>query len=80
MELSDTGILIGLSLTALVVGALIFYIVRGSRRNRIERQTKPPYRWKPEQDYDVVYSDEGPMSPPFPSLKKRRKRPPKGKV
>lgn len=72
MALSDTAIIVlGLLLLAAVIAAII-YIIRGTMRRKPASQQR--YIWKPEQDYDVVYSDEGPMTPPFPTLKKRQRR------
>lgn len=73
MALSNTAILIlgGLFLAAAI--AALIYIVRGKARQK-SPDGEQAYQWKPEQDYDVVFSDEGPMTPPFPTLKKRERR------
>ncbi len=60
-----------LSIVGLVVLALCLYVIRG----KIGQKKNPDgYRWKPEQDYDVVMRGETPMTPGFPVLKKREDR------
>lgn len=73
MALSDTAIVVLGALFLAAVCAAVIYIIRGTVNRRSQPKEKP-YIWKPEQDYDVVYSDEGPMTPPFPTLKKRKRR------
>jgi len=59
-----------LSLFLLVFLGLFLYIVRGKFG---QKKNPQGYRWKPEQDYDVVMRGETPMTPGFPVLKKREK-------
>ncbi len=55
---------------ALIFAGLVIYVIVGKHRQRKNPNT---YKWKPEQDYDVVLRGETPMSPGFPTLKKREK-------
>ncbi|MEM8750068.1 MAG: hypothetical protein AAGF28_07190 [Pseudomonadota bacterium] len=54
-------------LFVVLFGAILAYIVIGSRQNR----KRTGYQWKPEQDYDVIQEGESSMTPAFPKLKKR---------
>ena len=72
MDLSNIAILVLSIFVLIAVIAALFYILRGIRRNR-KSPTEKPYNWQPEQDYDVKYSDEGPLTPPWPTLKRRQK-------
>ena len=74
MDLSNTAILILSLLVLLAVIAALFYIFRGTKTDHSKDQNKP-YNWQPEQDYDVKFSDEGPISPPWPTLKQRNSTP-----
>ena len=69
--MSDEIFYTTLTLVGIVVLAMLVYIVRG----KVTQKRNPNgYRWKPEQDYDVVMQGETPMTPGFPVLKKREKR------
>ena len=68
--MSDEIFYTSLVLIGLLVVAMCFYVVRG----KIAQKRNPNgYRWKPEQDYDVVMQGETPMTPGIPVLKKREK-------
>jgi len=69
--MSDTQLYFSLTVVAIIFGAVIFYVIKG----KIDQKRSPPnaYRWKPEQDYDVIIQGETPMNPGFPVLKKRDK-------
>ena len=68
--MSDEIFYTSLVLIGLLVVAMCIYVVRG----KIAQKRNPNgYRWKPEQDYDVVMQGETPMTPGFPVLKKRDK-------
>ncbi len=69
--MSDTEFYLSLAIAVLIFGAMIVYVIKG----KIDQKRSPPnaYRWKPEQDYDVVMQGETPMTPGFPVLKKRKK-------
>ena len=71
--MSDTTMLVLLTIVGLVVAASCIYIVRGKAA---QRKKPNAYRWKPEQDYDVVMQGETPMTPGFPVLRKREKNTP----
>lgn len=61
-------------LSGLLVGAIClvsFYSWRQKRRLR--NATQGNYRWKPDQDYDVIQEGEANMTPAFPKLIKRQK-------
>jgi hypothetical protein len=59
-----------LTIVAVIVFGLCAYILKGKSD---QKKNKDGYRWKPEQDYDVVMRGETPMTPGFPVLKKRNK-------
>ena len=67
--MSETQFYFSLIVVAIVFGVMIIYIIKG----KMDQKRTPPdaYRWKPEQDYDVVLQGETPMTPGFPILKKR---------
>ena len=68
--MSDEIFYTSLVLIGFLVVAMCVYVVRG----KIAQKRNPNgYRWKPEQDYDVVMQGETPMTPGFPVLKKRDK-------
>lgn len=73
--MSQTAIILSMTVVAAVFLLMIGYIIYGSRQNARNRDG---YRWQPEQDYDVVLRGETPMTPGFPTLVKREK--PNGKV
>ena len=71
--MSDEIFYTSLVLIGLLFVAMCIYVVRG----KIAQKRNPKgYRWKPEQDYDVVMQGETPMTPGFPVLKKRDKNRP----
>lgn len=61
-------LIVTLGLAFLLIGAL-FAMVRTVRADRARRERR--YNWQPEQDYDVEFDDGGPMTPPWPTMKKR---------
>ncbi|MDD9909843.1 MAG: hypothetical protein OXR62_09140 [Ahrensia sp.] len=71
--MSDTTIIVLSGIVLAAMMAAIVYIIRGSRRSD-PRDSKKPFRWQPEQDYEVNWSNEGPMSPLWPTLKRRPKK------
>lgn len=73
--MSETQFYLSLGVVVIVFGAMIIYIIKG----KIDQKRTPSnaYRWRPEQDYDVVLQGETPMTPGFPVLKKRDKPGPK---
>ena len=68
--MSDEIFYTTLTLVGLVVLAMLIYVLRGKLN---QKRNPNGYRWKPEQDYDVVLQGETPMTPGFPVLKKREK-------
>ena len=71
MEMSNQALLIGYGIVLAVAGALLWYIINGSRRAK-KRDSEQSYNWKPETDYDVIQTGEGPMTPPWPELRPRK--------
>ncbi len=69
MDLSNTAIIVLSIFVLIAVISALSYIIRGMRRNQQSSHEKP-YNWQPEQDFDVKYSDEGPLTPPWPTLKR----------
>ncbi len=61
---------IGLSILGFMVllGVVLFAV----RRRQISQHQsgEAPYRWQPEQDYDVIQTGESAMTPAWPELKK----------
>ena len=64
---------IGLSLLGFiaVLGVILFALRR--RQIRKHQSGEAPYRWQPEQDYDVIQTGESAMTPAWPELKRREK-------
>ena len=63
------------SISALLFLALlagVWLMVRTIRQDRAGKRDR--YPWQPEQDYDVEFDDGGPMTPPWPTMKKRERR------
>ena len=69
--MTDTTMYTLLAIVFVVVLGLCTYIIRGKHAHR---RNSNAYRWKPEQDYDVIMQGETPMTPGFPVLKKREKK------
>lgn len=71
--MSDTALYLSLGIVFAAVAAILIYVILGKRS---QRQNKGGYRWKPEQDYDVIMRGETPMTPGFPTMVKRDKSKP----
>ena len=70
-EADTVGLLIGVALLVVLPIALLTYAwYRTSRKARSE-----PYRWKPEQDYDLIMEGESAMVPASPRLRPRKDAP-----
>jgi len=66
-----TTILIIIGVSCVVIGLGITWAIRTQRNRSIEGEV--PYRWQPEQDYDVEIHGESAMQPGFPVLKPRKR-------
>lgn len=68
MDLSNQALLIGYAIVFAIAGALLWYIITGSKRAKDDQANKA-YRWTPETDFDVIQKGEGPLTPPWPELR-----------
>lgn len=60
-------------LLGLIGGAVVLVSFFSWRQKRRLRNGTNKYRWKPEQDFDVIQEGEANMTPAFPKLLKRKK-------
>jgi len=73
MELSNQALIVGYAIVFALAGALLWYIVNGTKRAK-EAEKQKQYNWSPETDYDVVQTGEGPMTPAWPQLRRKRNK------
>ena len=65
---------IGLSILGAIVVLVIVLFAARRRQIRQHQSGEAPYRWQPEQDYDVIQTGESAMTPAWPELKRREKK------
>ncbi|MEE9314575.1 MAG: hypothetical protein V3V02_07985 [Rhizobiaceae bacterium] len=75
--MSDTALYLSLAIVLFGIGIMLAFVFTIRRNHRLN---KDKYKWKPEQDYDVVLRGETPMTPGMPRLIPRDKSKPDDKT
>ncbi len=68
--MSDQALYISVGIVVFAFVAFGLFILSAKAK---QKKNAGKFQWQPEQDYDVVLKGETPMTPGFPTLRKRKK-------